>query len=174
MANMNKAIDEVRRDEARQLKADGYEQILKHSRWCLLKRRANLTAKQVLKLTELLKYNLKSVRAYLLREDFQRFWTYQSPTWAQKFLRQWCTRAMRSRLEPMKKVALSLRTHESLLLNWFRAKGTISAGVVEGLNNKAKVTMRRSYGFRSQEVLEVVLYHNLGELPEPKFTHEFC
>jgi len=174
MANMNKAIDEVRRDEARQLKADGYEQILKHSRWCLLKRRANLTAKQVVKLTELLKYNLKSVRAYLLREDFQRFWTYQSPTWAQKFLRQWCTRAMRSRLEPMKKVALSLRKHESLLMNWFRAKGTISAGVVEGLNNKAKVTMRKSYGFRSEEVLEVVLYHNLGDLPEPKFTHEFC
>ena len=144
MANMNKAIDEIRRDEARQLKADGYQQVLKHSRWCLLKRRANLTAKQVLKLTELLKYNLKSVRAYLLREDFQRFWTYQSPTWAQKFLRQWCTRAMRSRLEPMKKVALSLRTHESLLMNWFRAKGTISAGVVEGLNNKAKVTMRKS------------------------------
>ena len=174
MANMNKAIDEVRRDEARQLKADGYQQILKHSRWCLLKRRANLTAKQVLKLTELLKYNLKSVRAYLLREDFQRFWTYQSPTWAQKFLRQWCTRAMRSRLEPMKKVALSLRSHESLLMNWFRAKGTISAGVVEGLNNKAKVTMRKSYGFRSQDVLEVVLYHNLGDLPEPNFTHEFC
>ena len=174
MANMNKAIDEIRRDEARQLKADGYQQILKHSRWCLLKRRANLTAKQVLKLTELLKYNLKSVRAYLLREDFQRFWTYQSPTWAQKFLRQWCTRAMRSRLEPMKKVALSLRTHESLLMNWFRAKGTISAGVVEGLNNKAKVTLRKSYGFRSQDVLEVVLYHNLGNLPEPKFTHEFC
>jgi transposase len=133
-----------------------------------------LTAKQVVKLTELLKYNLKSVRAYLLREDFQRFWTYRSPTWARKFLRQWCTRAMRSRLEPMKKVALSLRAHESLLMNWFRAKGTISAGVVEGLNNKAKVTMRKSYGFRSQDVLEVVLYHNLGDLPEPKFTHEFC
>ena len=73
----------------------------------------------------------------------------------------------------MKKVALSLRTHESLLMNWFRAKGTISAGVVEGLNNKAKVTMRKSYGFRSQDVLEVVLDHNLGNLPEPKFTHRF-
>jgi hypothetical protein len=59
-------------------------------------------------------------------------------------------------------------------MNWFRAKGTISAGVVEGLNNKAKVTMRKSYGFRSEEVLEVVLYHNLGDLPEPKFTQEFC
>jgi transposase len=174
MANMNKAIDEVRRTEVRQLKADGYEPILKHSRWCLLKRRENRTAKETVKLTELLKYNLKSVRAHLLREDFQRFWTYSSPTWAQKFLRQWCTRAMRSRLEPMKKVARSLRAHEELLLNWFRAKGTISAGTVEGLNNKAKVTMRKSYGFRSQDVLETVLYHNLGDLPEPKVTHEFC
>ena len=174
MANMNKAIDEVRRMESGQLKRDGYEPVLKNARWCLLKRPANLTAKQTVKLAELLKYNLKSVRAYLLREDFQRFWTYQSPAWARKFLREWCTRAMRSRLEPMKKVARTLRAHEDLLLNWFHAKGAISAGVVEGLNNKAKVALRKSYGFRSQDVLETVLYHNLGDLPEPKFTHRFC
>ena len=81
---------------------------------------------------------------------------------------------MRSRLEPLKKVARSLRKHEELLLNWFRAKGTISAGIVEGFNNKAKLTMRKSYGFRTYEVLETVLYHNLGDLPQPNLTHEFC
>ena len=54
---------------------------------------------------------------------------------------------MRSRIEPMKKIARSLRQHRELILNYFRAQKLISSGVVEGLNNKAKVTMRKSYGF---------------------------
>ena len=58
---------------------------------------------------------------------------------------------MRSRLEPLKKVARSLRKHRPLLLNWFRAKGTISAGIVEGFNNKAKLTMRRKPWARRKE-----------------------
>jgi transposase len=95
--------------------------VVKHSRWCLLKRPENLTDKQTVKLAELLKYNLPSVPAYLHREDFQRFWQHQSPTWAGNFLDEWCARVMRSRLEPLKKVALSLRFHRSLLLNWVRA-----------------------------------------------------
>jgi len=45
--------------------------------------------------------------------------------------------------------------------------------VVEGLNNKAKVTMRRSYGFRTFRILELALYHSLAKLPEPELTHEF-
>jgi transposase len=138
MQKMNKAIDEVRAAEVKRLKADGYEPVLKHSRWCLLKKRENLTEKQTVKLSELLEYNLRSVRAHLQREDFQRFWEYVSPPWAGKFLDQWCTRTMRSKIEPMKKVARTLRKHSALILNWFRAKGTVSAGIVEGLNNKVK------------------------------------
>ncbi len=145
MQKMNKAIDEVRAGEAKRMKADGYEPVLKHSRWCLLKRPENLTDKQTVKLSELLKYNLRSVRAHLLREDFQRFWEYVSPGWAGKFLDQWCTRTMRSKLEPMKKVARTLRNHRELILNWFRAKGTLSSGVVEGFNNKVKLTTRKSF-----------------------------
>ena len=174
MAMMNRAIDEVRANEARRLKADGYEPVLKHSRWCLLKRMHNLTSKQVVKLRELLRYNLRTVRGYLLKEEFQRFWDYKSPAWARKFLREWCTRTMRSRLEPMKKVARSLRAHEGLLLSWFEARGEISAGAVEGLNLKAKLTMRKSYGFRTNQGIETALYHQLGHLPEPESTHEFC
>jgi transposase len=174
MAKMNKAIDKVRAGEARRMKQDGYEPVLKHSRWCLLKRPDNLTDRQTVKLKELLKYNLQATRAYLLREDFQRFWEYKRPSWAGRFLNEWCTRTMRSKLEPMKEVARSLREHEPLLLNWFRAKGEISAGIVEGLNNKAKLTMRKAYGFRTPEGIETALYHQLGHLPEPKFTHRFC
>ena len=174
MKKMNEAIDKVRREEAARLKRDGYEEVLKHSRWCLLKRPENRTEKQTVKMSELLQYNLQSVRSYLQREDFQRFWQYDSPGWAVKFLDQWCIRTMRSKIEPMKKVARSLREHRSLILNWFRAKGTVSAGSVEGLNNKAKLTLRKAYGFRTYEAIEIALYHTLGDLPEPNFTHEFC
>ena len=73
----------------------------------------------------------------------------------------------------MKKIASSLRNHRELNLNYFRAQKLLSSGVVEGLNNKAKVTMRRSYGFRTYRVLELALYHSLGKLPEPSCTHDF-
>jgi transposase len=91
------------------------------------------------------------------------------------FLDFWCYQTMRSRIEPMKKIARTLRAHRSLLLNYFKAKAKkqFSSGVVEGLNNKAKVTMRRSYGFRTFRILELALYHSLGKLPEPELTHEF-
>ncbi len=70
MRLMNKAIDDVRRGEVKQLERDGYEPILKHSRWCLLKRRENRTKGQTVKLKELLQYNLQSVKAHLLRGAF--------------------------------------------------------------------------------------------------------
>ena len=80
---------------------------------------------------------------------------------------------MRSRLEPMKRVARMLRDHRRLILNWFEARGTISAGVVEGFNNKAKLTTKKAYGFRTYAAIEIALYHQLGDLPEPEFTHSF-
>ena len=173
MAHMSKAIDEVRATEAKELKAKGHEPVLTKTRWLLLKRPENLSKKQGSKLADLLKYNLKSVRSYLLREDFQFFWTYKSPYWAGLFLDKWCTKTMRSKIEPMKKTARMLRTHRKLLLNWFRAKGQLSSGVVEGFNNKAKLTTRKAYGFRTYYAAEIALYHTLGALPEPKVAHEF-
>ena len=74
----------------------------------------------------------------------------------------------------MRKVAKMLRKHRALLLNWFRAGRALSSGAVEGLNNKSKVTMRKAYGYRSYRSMELALYHGLGNLPEPKFTHNFC
>lgn len=173
-SHMSKAIDQVRAKEVKRLKADGYEPVLKGMRYCLLKRPENLTENQEVKLAELLAYNLRTVRAYLLKEDFQGFWDYVSPAWAGKFLDRWCTRTMRSRIEPMKRVARMLRRHRPLLLNWFRARGTVSAGAVEGLNNKLKLTTKKAYGFRTFRALEIALYHTLGHLPEPPVTHRFC
>jgi transposase len=174
VAKLNEAIDDVRAQEARELVRNGFQPVLKHARWCFLKRRENLTAKQSEKLAEVLKYDLRTVRAHLLKEAFEAFWTYTSPTWAGWFLEKWCARAMRSRLEPIKKFAGTLRNHKDLLLNWFRAKKAISSGTVEGLNGNAKLTIRKARGFRSYEVLETALYHALGHLPEPNYAHRFC
>ena len=173
MVMTNKAVGDVRTEEARKLEADNLEPVLKNSRWLLLKRAANLTVWQNAKLADLLKYNLKSIRAYLLKEDFQQFWKYVQPYWAEKFLDAWCRKTMLSKIEPMKKVAKSLRRHKALILNWFRAKGEISSAAVEGMNNKSKLTIRKAYGFRSFRAAEIALYHTLGKLPEPNFTHRF-
>lgn len=174
MKKFNEAIDEIRRQEAKELLQHSKEHVLIHSRWALLKNKPNLTENQVIKLKELLRHKLRSVKGYLLREDFQRFWQYRSITWAEKFLYDWTKRTMYSKLEPMKKVARMLRNHKELILNWFRAEGKISNGAVEGLNLKAKLAMRKAYGFRKVETLQIALYHTLGNLPEPKITHRFC
>jgi transposase len=173
MKKFSEALDKVRADETRQLLRDGYEPVLTKSRWCILKKRENLTADQTVRLQELLKYNLKTTKAYLMREDFNQFWTYSSPIGASKFLRDWCKRANRSEIDPMRKIAKMLQRHEPLLLNWFEARG-LSSGIVEGFNNKAKLTMRKSYGFKEVETISTALYHQLGDLPEPKRTHKFC
>jgi transposase len=171
--NLNQAKDEIRRDETRRLAAKGKRPLLKKSRWCFLKRPSNLTAKQATRLSELVSMNLRTVRAYLLVEEFQRFWEYVSPHWAGCFLDDWCRRVMRSRLEPLKRKARTLRKYRPLILNWFAAKGEYNGGMVEGLNNKAKTRVKMGYGYRTREVLELALYHDLGQLPVPELAHRF-
>jgi transposase len=174
--HLNQAVDQVRRGESTRLRAEGKAaaQRLKHMRWTLLRRGSRVRGRARQRLRALLGSKLATARAWELKETFQPLWHYRSLLWARTFLDYWCTRAMRSRLEPMKKVARMLRAHEELLLNWFRAKAEISSGAVEGLNNKIRVVTRRSYGFRTYEAMEIALYHTLGRLPEPETTHRFC
>ena len=101
-----------------------------------------------------------------LDEFFAWYWYGQEP-------RPGFTKATVSSWRVALEIARSLRQHRELILNYFRAQKLISSGVVEGLNNKAKVTMRKSYGFRTYRVLELALYHSLGKLPEPEATHDF-
>jgi transposase len=174
--HLNQAVDQVRRAESARLRAasQAAAQQLKHTRWTLLRRGSRVRGRARQKLQALLASKLQTARAWELKETFAHFWKYRSVTWAGAFLDYWTWRAMRSRLEPMKKVARMLRSHEELILNWFRAKGEISTGAVEGLNNKIRVVTRRSYGFRTYEAMEIALYHTLGRLPEPETTHRFC
>jgi transposase len=172
--HLNRAVDEVRRQESGRLRGRPLAKRLKKMRWKLLRRGSRVRGKARQKLEALLASKLVTARAYLLKESFEHFWRYQSVWWAGGFLDVWCARVMRSRIEPMKKVARMLQRHDELILNWFRAKGELSSAVVEGLNNKIRVVTRRAYGFRTYKAMEIALYHTLGRLPEPEETHRFC
>lgn len=170
---LNEAVNDVRIEESQRLKKNGYEPILDKTKYCFLKKEENLTKNQNAKLNDILQYDLRSVRAYLLKVSFEAFWQYNSPYWAEWFLNKWCTRAMRSKLEPMKKFVKMLRRHQPLLMNWFKAKKAYSSGAVEGLNRKVNLVTRRSYGFRNYDILKIALFHTMGKLPEPERTHSF-
>ena len=174
--HLNQAVDQVRRAETGRLRAAASAQAvhLKNMRWKLLRRGSRVRGKARQQLNALVASKLVTARAWILKETFEHFWSYHSVTWARHFLAYWTWRALRSRIEPMSKVARTLRAHQELLLNWFRAKGEISSGAVEGLNNKIRVVTRRSYGFRTYKAMEIALYHTLGRLPEPESTHKFC
>jgi len=183
VSNLNKALSEIRAGEARKMKAEGYQEVLKNTKYCFAKNPENLTDKQRARLADVMQYDLKSVKAYLLKESFQILWSYSSARWARWYIKKWCYRAMRSKLDPIKKFARSVRKHEELIVNYFKAKKELSSGIVEGLNRNVNLAtsteerMRRhpdkAYGFRTYKALEVCLYHNLGNLPEPESTHEF-
>ena len=173
--HLNQAVDQVRRAESTRLKGQPLAERLKKMRWKLLRKGSHVRGRAKVKLEGLLASRLATGRAWDLKEAFQHFWKYRSPIWAGGFLDYWTQRAMRSRLEPMKKVARMLRTHDGLILNWFKARAQVSTGATEGLNNKIRVVTRRAYGFRTYKAMEIALYHNLGKLPEPnEFTHRFC
>ena len=173
MQKFSKSIDKIRAEEARRLRKEGTPPVLKHSRWCFLKRPSNLTDKERFKLKDLLKMNISIVRAYLLKEQFQLFLEYKSPAWAKKFLDTWCAKANRSRLQPIKDISKMLQRHRDLILNWFKAKKQYNSGIVEGLNYKVNNTVRKAFGYRSFSIIETALYHQLGDLPKPQFEHDF-
>ena len=176
VAHLNKAVDTVRRAEVTTLskKSRDAGKKLKNMRWPLLRKRKNVRGKARQRLNDLIASKGTTARAWTLKESFDHYWSYRSLNCAMAFLDAWVTRALRSRLEPMKRVARMLRSHRELLGNYFRAKKLYSSGVVEGMNLKCDMVKRRSYGMRTFKCLEITLLHNMGKLPEPEFTHRFC
>jgi transposase len=149
--HLNRAADPVRRAESGRLRAAAAVQAapLKAMRWQLPRRGSRGRGQARGQLNARVASKLATARAWILKETFQPFWRYKSLTWAGCFLDDWTWRALRSRIEPMQKVARMRRHHQELPMNWFKAKGEISRGAVEGLNNKIRVGTRRSYGFRT-------------------------
>ncbi len=110
--------------------------------WPLLRKGSRVRGKARQRIDALVATKLATTRAWELKEAFAQFWKYKSVLWASGFLDAWCERAMRSWLESMKKIARMLRSHEELLMSWFRARGELSSTAVEGLNNKVRVVIR--------------------------------
>ena len=173
-AKLNETVDKVRRAEARELAGKGLV-VLKNLRYAFLKRPENLTDGQREGLQKIVnKRSLKTVRAYHWKESFRLFWEYECPAAASKFLRRWCRGANRSRLKPIKAFVKTLRRHEDLILNWFRAKKRFSSGAVEAMNRGAGLVSNLARGFRNPEIRRIALFHALGDLPmPPEYTHRF-
>jgi transposase len=171
--HLNRALDEVRRTEqARMSKAQ--RAMVKGARFQLLKRRSRVRGLARRKLNAALIALKETSQAWICKEAFRKFWGYRSPTWAGAWLDGWIHYVRLKQLKPMIRVADMLEKHRDLMLNYFRAKKQFTSAVVEGKNHKARVMLSKSYGHRSYEVLEMALYHALGELPEPPLAHKFC
>ena len=168
--HLNKAVDTVRKEEYGQQKQTNPD-LLKGSKYIWLKNPENLTDKQRSRLGELEKLNLKINRAYILKEAFRKVYDYTYPAWAEKYLKWWCSRVMRSKLKPLKKFVKMLRRYWANILTYFKI--TLTNARVEGMNRKAKIVSARSYGFKSVAVFSLALYHSLGKLPLPETTHIF-
>ena len=168
---LTEAVDKVRRQEIND-KGKEHKELLAGTRYLWLKNPWNLTDKQKSSLSFLETLNLTIHRAYLLKESFRDFWQSDSRETAVKFMGQWFTWAMESKIKPMQDFALLLKRHEENILTYFDMP--ISNGAVEGLNNKAKVISHRAYGFRSAKNYILNLYHCMGDLPMPTTLHRFA
>ena len=156
MKKMNAAVDDVRRQEQKQVPG------LKRSRFIWLKNPCNLTDRQSAVLMNLKKLDLKTARAYQLKLALARFWEITSLPEATRYLRKWCSWALRSRLPQVIMMARTIRSRWQGVINYTLAR--ISNGVVEGLNSKIKTAMKRAYGFKSPSYLKTIVYLVAGKL----------
>jgi len=139
-------VDRVRLDEARRCQTEEEQQTMKKSKYILLKNRRNLTEDEPARLKELLAVNRRLSSVYILRDALKQTWDYIYKGCAEKWFNGWYQWAIRSRIEPLKKFARSLKKRLSGILAHCRYP--ISTGVLEGINNKIKVIKRIAYGFR--------------------------
>lgn len=160
--HLNRAVDDVRRQAWRELR--GEERIaFKKTRWLWLKNPWNLRAAERRRLSALCRINQPIVRAYYLKEAFQRFWDYRSEAWAFPYLKQWLWWASHSRLEPFTRFARMIREHIKGIQAWTRLR--VSNGALEGMNNKVKIISHRAYGFRKTDTYITAIWHGCGDLP---------
>ncbi|MCI0604604.1 ISL3 family transposase [bacterium] len=154
---LSRATDEVRRQEVAQALPD-QKRDLKNSRWPILKNPWNLTLSENSKLATIQQTNQRIYRAYLLKESFQRLFDANSIESAEADFNAWYGWARRSRLEPFKKLALTLRRHLPGILRFLTRNLTNSA--VEGWNSKIRMISHRAFGFRSAEALIAMIKLN--------------
>lgn len=144
-------IDRVRVDEANRLRKDKRaRQVIKGARWLLLRNADKLARpEERVRLAELLNANRHLMAVYVLRDDLKRLWSYRSAPAALRFWKEWYGRAIRSRLEPLKRFARRLRCYLPGILA--HCRWPLHTSLLEGINNKIKVIKRMAYGFRDDD-----------------------
>jgi transposase len=150
VANMNKVVDEVRREEQNRLEGEG-KQVLKGSRYLLL-RGAEKTAQDPVKqarLEALLSANELLHKVYLLKEDLRSFWAQRTKAKARRFVKQWVADALTLGNNHVARFANTVLEHLDTIVAWYKHR--ITSGPLEGLNNKIKVLKRKAYGYRDIE-----------------------
>jgi len=166
------ALDEVRREQLREIRGTDAGRALFQSRFALLKNPWNLTREQKQKLSEVQRTNAPLYRAYLLKETLAQALDYKQPARAERALREWLAWASRSKLPPFVKSARTIRKHFDRILAYIRER--LTNGIVEGINNKLRMIARRAYGFHSPPPLIAMLYLCCGGItldpPLPKPT----
>ena len=142
-------IDKVRVAEARRQTNRGERQVIKGSRWLLLRNSVNLKRTDRVRLRELLAANRRLATVYMLKDDLKSLWGYHYPRYAMDFFREWYARAIRSRIEPLKRFARQLRGKLDGILA--HCKYPLHTSLLEGMNNKIKVIKRTAYGYRDED-----------------------
>ncbi len=158
---LNKAVDEVRKDVWREASKSG-RKILKGLRWLLYRRSSTRSKNQTRTLNELKKENNTIYRAWVLKDEFEHFWKYVSTTWAESFLKAWVTRALRSRIEPLKKFARMIRKHQENILTYITRNLTNTKG--EGINRIIKIVKNRASGYFNLENFTDMIYLVAGDV----------
>jgi len=158
---MNEAVNEVRQSEHRRLQAQG-DDILKSTRQLWLYGMENVPAKQARRFDEIKQLNLETSRAWAIKEVFRSFWLCDTVKKAERYFGQWYGWAIRSRLEPVKKVARMCKRHLGNILTFFEHRHT--NGPMEGLNNAIQGLIKKAYGYRNKARFKTDIFFHLGGL----------
>lgn len=147
---VNQAVDEVRRSEMRASDAEE-KKLLKGYRWPTLKNPWNLTRREKQKLSELPRTNMRLYRAYILKEVFQKIFDTETPEEADRIFTEWYRWARRSRIEPLRRVAQSLKQRWQGIRRFIELR--LTNAIVEGFNSKIRMLSHRAFGFHSADSL---------------------
>ena len=155
-ALINKALDEIRRQQQNQLE-NSSKKVIKGKRFLLLRNYNSLDKSAKEGLQALLDINAPLLIAHTLKEQFRMFWEQPTVEKASSFLLRWLWDVYESGLEPLINVGRTLLGHAEGLINYFKHR--ISNGKIEGINNKIKTMSRQAYGFRDMEYFKLRLLH---------------
>jgi transposase len=158
---LGEAVDKVRRQEHKELLAQG-DETLKGTRQLWLYNPQNFSSEQAEEFSALKDLQLKVARAWAAKELFSKFWEYQEEGWARRFFKGWFGWVSRSRLKPMVEVAQMLKRHLENLLTYLRHH--ITNAVTEGLNSKIQSLKSAARGFRNFQNYRIRILFFCGKL----------